>query len=326
MKFILTLDTEADNQWAHGVDLSTRNLRFIPRLEEICDRFDVRPTYLVTSEVCGDEFAARLLSEYQSSGRAEVGAHLHVWTTPPFEDKPGFRFNDTLHGFANELPEPLLRNKIERLTQEIGSAFGQRPTSFRSGRYGFDDKCARILLDNGYTVDSSVTPYIDWSSAKGMPGGTGGPDFSRKSPRHSFISIGNKSLLEIPVTVLPTIFPLTANDLLARFYSSLGNTLSARMARKLTFGNQPVWLRPFRSTTLDAFRKVVEEAGKRNLEFITMMFHSSELMPGCSPYRKNQQEVEALFALLSEFFRMLRDQAIRSLTLSEAANAVRTMN
>jgi hypothetical protein len=322
MKFILTIDTEADNQWKPGIDITTQNLRFIPRLQNLCVQYNIRPTFLVTSEVCADNFAKELLGGFREAQQAEIGAHLHIWTTPPFEDKNGLRYNDHHHGFANELTESLLRDKIERLTREVAETFGQSPTAFRSGRYGFDNTCARILLDNGYSVDSSVTPYIDWSSERGVPGGTGGPDFTDKGAQHYWISAGDRRLLEIPVTILPTIFPFRVSDALTRMYSSLGNTLLARGTRKLSFGTQPVWLRPYRTTTSATLKKIVGEARKRDLEFLTMMFHSSELMPGCSPYTTDEREVEALYALLEEFFSLLHQDAVPSVTLSEAARSI----
>ena len=325
MKFILTIDTEADNQWKRGIELSTHKLRFIPKLQKLCLQYKICPTFLVTSEVCADDYAKDLLGGYREAHQAEIGAHLHIWTTPPFEDKDGFRYNDHNHGFATELPESLLRKKVEHLTQQIENTFGERPTSFRSGRFGFDETCAGILLDNGYVVDSSVTPYVDWSSQKGMPEGTGGPDFTDKGAQHYSISIGERTLLEIPVTILPTKFPFTVSDRMNRIYSSLGNTLIAKGAKKLSFGTQPVWLRPYRTTTLGTLKKVIDEARKRNLEFVTMMFHSSELMPGCSPYRNSDREVEALYVLLEEFFRLLHEYAIPSVTLSGAAQSIQEL-
>src|SRR5512133_168456 len=172
----MTIDTEGDNQWDHGRGLTVENLRSVPRFQELCKKYGIRPTYLVTSEVCEDSFAREIFSDYIDNDEAEIGAHLHPWTTPPFQNKEGYRFNDKNHAFANELPEDLLANKLRYLTDQIGTAFGVRPTSFRSGRYGFNENVAKILVNNEYLVDSSVTPYISWSSFKGVPGLSGGPD------------------------------------------------------------------------------------------------------------------------------------------------------
>lgn len=84
MKFILTIDTEADNQWNHGCDLTVKNIKSIPRLQDLCNQYEVKPTYLITSEVSDDGYARELFKEYLNLNLAEIGAHLHSWTTPPF--------------------------------------------------------------------------------------------------------------------------------------------------------------------------------------------------------------------------------------------------
>ena len=59
-----------------------------------------------------------------------------------------------------------------------------------------------------------------------------------------------------------------------------------------------------------------------NLEFITMVFHSSGLMSGGSPYRRNDIEVKALYSFLEGFFTFLQESIIASVTLTEAARLI----
>jgi hypothetical protein len=89
--------------------------------------------------------------------------------------------------------------------------------------------------------------------------------------------------------------------------------------RKLYFSNQPVWLRPVPGTDLNLLRELLIVARRSQLPFITMMFHSSELMPGCSKYRPDEASVEELYTLLERFFRLLAAMSIASVTLTEAA-------
>ncbi len=320
MKFILTIDTEGDNQWDYGRELTTENIRFVPRFQDFCDRHKVKPTYLVTSEVCQDGFAREIFSEYLASGRAEMGAHLHSWTTPPFLDKKGFRFNDNEHPYASELPFQLLNEKIKYLTDEICASFGHRPLSFRSGRYGFNESVANVLIENSYLVDSSVTPYTNWSANKGISDLNGGPDFADKTPEHFEYFSGENKILEIPVSIIPTKFPLNRSVSLARYYfSNVDNNLLLKGLRRFFYKDQPVWLRPFEWTTINLFRDLVREALKLKLKYLVMMFHSSELMPGCSIYRKDEKSIEKLYDLLSEFFVFLKEVKVESVTLTEAA-------
>lgn len=320
MKFILSIDTEGDNQWDHGREITTENIKFVPRFQEFCNKFSVRPTYLITSEICDDPFAREIFGQYSKDGEAEIGAHLHSWTTPPFSDKKGLRYNDSDHAYASELPAGLLREKIKYLTGQIGEATGKRPYSFRSGRYGFNETVAEALCENSYLVDSSVTPFTSWSGNKGMSDESGGPDFSDKKPFPYFIRSGKGELLEIPVTILPTRFPLNINPELAeKYFRNADRFLMLKVLRKFFYKDQPVWLRPFVWTKISVFEDLVNEAIKLKLPYLVMMFHSSELMPGCSDYRKDEKSIEDLYILLEAFFRLLVNKGIVSGTLAEVA-------
>jgi len=323
MNFILTIDTEADNQWDHGCDISLKNIEFIPRFQNLCNKYKIKPTYLVTSEVCEDNFAVEIFTEYLAQNVAEIGTHLHSWTTAPFMDRDGYRYNDKGHAFATELPDDLLNEKIKRLTDQIETAFGKRPQSFRSGRYGFNDQVARSLTENSYLVDSSVTPYTSWSTHPGIPGANGGPDFIGKTPVPYKYNFDNGSLIEIPITILPTKFPLNKSRALAEYYfRNVNKIILLRMLRKLLFINQPLWLRP-NYMNIGLFEDLLVEAADMKLPYLVMMFHSSELMPGGSKYFFNKDSIERLYVLLEEFFILLQDRSISSVTLSEAAKEIR---
>lgn len=320
MKFILSIDTEGDNQWDHGRELTVENIKFVPRFQELCEKYSIKPTYLVTSEVCEDTFAKEIFTDYLLKDKAEIGTHLHSWTTPPFLDQVGFRYNDPNHAFATEFSENLINEKVKNLTNQIETSFGKRPLSFRSGRFGFNETLARILTDNSYLVDSSVTPYTSWSVHKGIPDGRGGPDFVDKTPFPYNYNFHNGSLLEIPVTILPTRFPLKTNKTLARYYfRNVDNSLFLRLFRKLLYSNQPLWLRPHRWMDIDKFDELINEAMTIKLPYLVMMFHSSELMPGSSIYRTDKDSIEKLYDLLECFFVLLNKENISSVTLTEAA-------
>lgn len=321
MQFILTLDTEGDNQWNHGGQLTVENIKYIPRFQNLCTKYKIKPTYLITSEVCEDAFAKELFSSYLKQAAVEVGAHLHSWTSPPFQDKEGFRFNDKAHPFASELSEIIIDDKIRSLTYQIEAAFGKRPTSFRSGRYGFNEKVGAVLARYGYVIDSSVTPYTSWKNNKGLPSGEGGPDFMDKTAFPYIYNFNDYKLIEIPVTVLPTRFPLNTHHALAvRFFRSVNKSIFIKIFRKIIYQHQPLWLRPYPWMNRLLLTEILNEAARIDLPYLVMMFHSSELMPGCSFYRKNNKEIEALYELLEEFFILLQARRIPSITLTGAAH------
>ena len=320
MKFILTIDTEGDNQWDHGRILSTENIRYVPRVQKQCNEFSIKPTYLLTSDICEDAYAQSLFRGFLESNQAEVGAHLHSWTTPPYYDRIGLKHNDYHHAFASELPVELLNEKLKNLTLQIESAFGAKPRAFRSGRFGFNENVARSLVENGYLVDTSVTPFTSWRGMPGIQDGAGGPDFLSQRPRPFKYEFSTGSLVEIPVTVLPTRFPLNINHKIAeRYFRNVGNHLFLRAIRKVFYRFQPLWLSPYNWMDINLLKEVVEEAERLNLPYLVMIFHSSEVMPGCSIYRPTIDSIEELYNLLNDFFTLLKDKGIASSTLTEAA-------
>jgi len=323
MKLAVTIDTEADAQWELGVPVTTRNVDFWEPFQELCERHDVTPTYVITSEIAEDERARELLSGWSRRGAAEVGAHLHPWTTPPYLDRAGLRENDSVHAFPSQLPGDLLGEKLALLTEQVADAVGRRPTSYRAGRFGMDVREARHLTDLGYAVDSSVTPLWSWRRYPGL-GGAGGPDFRRHSPQPFVVEgTGDPGLLEIPVTLLSTYAPLRRSTALLEAYRSL----PVRAARKLALSRwllpQPMWLSPDPRYKADDLAAVWRCAAEARLDTAVMMFHSSELMPGGSPFRPDAASVRNLLDCLDAFFAFVCADGGEPVTLSAMAAGVR---
>ena len=84
-KILLGVDTEADDQWSAAArkTLTVENARELPRLQALCDRYGVKPTYLVTYEMAVDGRAMGILRDLAATGRAEIATHHHPWSTPP---------------------------------------------------------------------------------------------------------------------------------------------------------------------------------------------------------------------------------------------------
>ena len=127
MELIISIETEADNQWEHGRELTVENIKFVPRFLDLFNKYQFKPTYLVTSEIYEDSFLQMIFVDYLSEEKAEIGAHFHSWTTPPFLEKDGYRYNDNSYAFANELSVDLITEKNKTLTYQIESSFGKRP-------------------------------------------------------------------------------------------------------------------------------------------------------------------------------------------------------
>jgi hypothetical protein len=71
------------------------------------------------------------------------------------------------------------------------------------------------------------------------------------------------------------------------------------------------------------FEEIISEAIKIKLPFLVMMFHSSELMPGCSKYRMSKESIEKLYDTLDKLFIFLNKNQITAVSLTEAAKSRR---
>lgn len=322
MEFIITIDTEADNQWAGTDRLTTENARYIPRFQALCDRYGFKPTYLCTFEMAADPRVQEILGPYQSSGRAEIGSHLHPWSTPPYEAIEGPTPRPP--AFPSELPLDLFRRKMITLTRAVADAFGRPPTSYRAGRYGLHAMHVGILLELGYSADCSVVPYTSFRQMAGLPGGRGGADFTAARPRPYYLGYedctrpGISGLLEVPVTVLFPKRPFRSSQKLQRWWLGQGRSLAVRVLKKLGYG--PCWLRPWRNSTAADLLAICDAAASIGLEHVEMIFHSSELMPGGSPEFPNEAAVERLYATLESTFHYAVQRGFRACTLQEFAH------
>ncbi len=287
---LVTIDTEEEGLWKGSYRKSgntVANLRGIPWFQSLCDSLQVFPTYLVDSPVVADPFGSDLLSAYQREGRAEVGAHLHPWCTGPFEEEVCPR-----NSWLQNLPEELQRRKLETLTDEITRVFGSPPTSFRAGRYGLGTFAANVLAELGYLVDSSVIPFTNY-------GAQAGPDYSeadwkpyRVSPANLLAADPAGRLLELPVTV-----GFNSNDFRKtwerhrRFSTGLPRRLKLNgVLDRLRIG-QRIKLSPEQASTSE-MRTLIVRALRQQSECLVLMFHSSSLVQGHSPYVSDSHQFE----------------------------------
>jgi len=65
--------------------------------------------------------------------------------------------------------------------------------------------------------------------------------------------------------------------------------------------------------------EIFNAAKRRGLPVVEMMFHSSELMPGGSPYYPTPESVDELYGRLEHLFRFIANNGGEGSTLSEFA-------
>ena len=134
--------------------------------QAIFDAKGLVPTYVVDYPVATSGLVRETLAPWAAAGRCLIGAHLHPWVNPPFEEAVSAHLS-----YPGNLPAALERAKLESLTRAIEETFGRRPDIYKAGRYGLGADSTATLEALGYRIDMSVVPYSDF-------GDDGGPDFT----------------------------------------------------------------------------------------------------------------------------------------------------
>lgn len=316
MKLIITIDTEEDN-WGHycSTGQTLTNIDRIPQLQSLFDTYNIKPTYLITYPVATDDKSIKLFVEIEKSGRCEIGTHCHPWNTPPFDEE----LNERNSMLCNLHPD-LQYDKIHHLHNTIITNLGVEPTSFRSGRWGYNQGVAESLLKLGYKVDSSITSYIDWRDYHGS-------DFSDVSPRPFRFSCKNifkettdGDLIEMPATIgyLQKNFE-TRNLWMKKLKKEPFKYLRIiGILHKMHLLNK-VWLSPEMSDSKQMI-KLAKCLMKRDHKVINMFFHSTTLKAGLTHFVKTKNDELEFIRRIRDFLAFAKDSGIESIKLSETAN------
>jgi hypothetical protein len=316
--FIITIDTEGDDLWARPREISTRNAKYLPRFQSLCERFHFKPVYLTNYEMAMSDVFVEFARDMLARDAGEVGMHLHAWNSPPLVPLTGDDFHH--QPYLIEFPAPVMKEKIRVLTGLLEDRLDRKMTSHRAGRWAFDARYAAMLLDEGYRVDCSVTPGKDWRAVSGDPRGNGGSDYTAFPDRPYFLGPSDISvpaaggLLEVPVTTRPS-----------RLYRAAAwayrTPLLRRAANRVSLGLG--WLCPVQPAirasldrNLKAMLQVARETRAEGTTHMEFMLHSSELMPGGSPAFRSASDIDRLYEHLEILFEELSAWC-RGITLKE---------
>ena len=319
--FLITIDTEGDNLWGRPRTVATRNAEFLERFQQVCEHHGQRPTWLTNHEMISSPTFRRFAADVVARGTAEIGMHLHGWDSPPLY--PLTSDDLATHPYLIEYPPHVMREKIRRLTATLEDALGVKMISHRAGRWALDERYAEMLVDEGYRVDCSVTPLVNWETTLGAPDGRGGTDYTNFPSEPYWVNLsdiskpGASPLLEVPVTIF-SFRSRWLQDLLRlldRLPPQLGST--SRLLRRVANRISPsaVWLRPT-GRNRRRLIQVVERVIRDRLPHAEFMLHSSELMPGGSPTFPNEQSIVALYRDLEFLFGSFKTH-FQPATLSE---------
>ncbi|HUK21883.1 MAG TPA: hypothetical protein VLV45_10080 [Gemmatimonadales bacterium] len=319
MSVVVSIDTEEDNWEPARSGVTVENIRELPRLDRFFERLGIRGTYFASYQVMTTAWARDLIAGLAASDRVEVGGHLHPWNTPPLREP--FTPRNTM---TKNLPGDLQFEKLRTLTEALTAPLGAPPKSFRTGRYGIGRDTVAALTECGYTVDSSVTPYISWREYDDGPSFVGAPiSVYRLDPHDVTRASPCGPLIEVPISCGFSHRPWS-------FWAPLYRTLQAPMLRRLHLTGalarlgvvQRIILSPelqSASEMVTLGRRIVAEG----LEHLHLTWHSPSLQPGLSPFTPGKADVDALYGKVETFLEEI--SAIADLafcTVLEAAQAL----
>jgi peptidoglycan/xylan/chitin deacetylase (PgdA/CDA1 family) len=310
MHLLVGIDTEGDNQWdaAARTHQTFENIYALPRLHALFARHGVRPTYVITHPVATDARSADVLRQLLAGCDCEIGAHHHVWETPPCTAADVER-----HGYASALPRRQFEDQLSTLTSAITAAVGVPPVSYRSGRFGFSAEHVAALERLGYLIESSVAPLF-YETHKG------GPEFVEAPLTPYFLAYdsatraGSSNLLEVPVSAgLNRRLPRRLQFAYARAPRPYTTRRLLRVLGLLRLR----WLRPSYSS-LDDMIALARDLARAREPVLNLLFHSSEAIVGGSPYNRTQPELDAFCDRLDRFLAFAtRDLGARPVTFAD---------
>jgi ribosomal protein S18 len=294
-KIIITVDTEGDNlwDWKEGSIITTENANYIMRFQNLCEKYNFLPVYLTDYEMAQSDVFCNIFKKKAVEQKCEIGMHLHAWNTPPI-----YKLKNKYGGcpFITEYPKQIVFEKHNFLKKYIENRFEISPVSYRSGRWATNNILFKVLDTLKFQIDCSITPGINYKH-------THGRSVSRGNNYCKNLGIPYKlseNLIEIPMTT---------------FHKKNLHGCGMRNRLKHIIKGEELWLRPaiHNIETLKRIIKINENNGNQYAEF---MIHSSELMPGGSPYCKTEESIEYLYKRIDILFNYIAD-TYRGSTLKE---------
>lgn len=283
--------------------LSLRAIEGQPPLLRLCERFAVRPTWLLTWPVASRPEGA-WFGEQWRRGAGEVGVCFEPWNTPPFEAN-----EDRLVPHPpSAIPASAVQAKLGALTAAVTERLGRAPRVHRAAGGGLSGPVLQALERLGYLADVSVQPLsdgraeggVDWRDAPTVPYF---PDRQRPDRR------GGSPVLAVPVSAgFDRPIPTSVARAMVRM------PMMARLAEKVAGGPlpSPVAL-PRRAvldptlTALDAMQRLAEAEVARAAPCLHMTLRAEALVPGCSGTCPAPADVQAALDRIDGFLRFAVD-------------------
>lgn len=291
---LLAVIVDAEEEFDWGKPVSRNNtgvtaMRSQVKAHRIFERYGITPTYLVDFPVATQPDGYLPLVDLFKDGLCEIGAHLHPWVNPPFEEVVSERTS-----YPGNLPATLEEAKLNKLTAAIEESFGISPKIYRAGRFGVGPATADILERRAFDVDTSVVPESDFRKSLG-------PDF-RNCPASPYWFGKARKLLELPLSVGfagllaqtgRTIYPL-ATVALARTVRLPGILARSGLLERIRLTPEGIQVEEQQRLT-----GVMLNAGHK---IFTLTYHSPSLAPGNTPYVRSHRDLGEFLDRLQRYF------------------------
>ena len=284
-KLLVTVDVEEEFGWEE-FDRQKHVIRGAEALRQFhddCRSVGVNPVYLITYPILMNENYRKFLKDVFARKEAEVGIHLHSWTSPPYWEAA-----NAYSSYQCNLPEYIERRKLEALCRAFEECFERPVAIHRAGRWGGSERTADILEKLGIAID--LSPSIGYSDLNyGGPNFSnldGAPFWSGKDGRVLTIPASSVNFLRGPLWISSTILSLARRL----------RTLETRFWKK----GKAVRLSP-ENADEDTLIAMVRELGYRRLPAAVYTLHSTSLYSDGNPYSMGEDKASA-FRLRSRSF------------------------
>jgi hypothetical protein len=300
--YLITIDTEEEFDWngpftrdQHG----TSHVAAIPTFQSMCEDNGARPAYLVDYPILKDPKAVEILGAFANAGKADIGAQLHPWVNPPFDEIVNHR-----NSYACNLSPELEGEKLRNLYAGIIEKFQIKPDIYRAGRYGAGAATPQILKELGIVFDTSVRPNFDYSSQDG-------PDFSDASLNPYWIEQGQ--LVELPLT---TVFRGGLSSLSTQVYFDMLASQTSRAVMARTGLLERIPLTP-EGVPLTKAIEGINTALSQGVSLLNFSFHSPSLEPGHTNYVRNADDLAAFYDWWRGVFAYLDKHGVKPISVSQ---------
>lgn len=282
----ISLDVEEEGLFS-GVyasgNVSVKNVQLLKRLAPLYRELGLPLTLFCAYPVFANPEACDTILWMRDNCGAEIGAHLHHWSTPPLDICPPAQPERT-----HRLKRDILAARLATLLIEGRNVTGTTLTSFRMGRWDLKKELLPLLAQYGILVDSSVCPL------RAFPNG---PNHFLAPSTPWWVQTPAGPILEAPLTQVPLWAPLS------RLWHRVWRN-SPRLLDSFHFfgalSANPVWHSLFIMKLAAALNM------RRGNCLLNLFLHSSELMPHGSPHTPDQASADALVTKLTKFCHWLR--------------------